>query len=131
MMYKIYRDIVNFLTVRKAIMRAERTSKWKTLNLRRDWVYRVYTVLNPSKFELGDDEIVIKQKMTEKTYPINAYIDSLGISDLVAASWEKIPETNSYLLVYYPIFNYLSVWRVFMFFVLLTLKTLAIIWFFS
>lgn len=119
MFYKIYRDIINFLFIRKAIRKAEKTSKWKKFNLRRDWVFRVYTVLNPTKYEIGEDPIVLKQRMTEKTYPINAYIESLGISDLIAASWEKIPDSESYLLVYYPIFNYLTVWRVFWFFFLL------------
>jgi hypothetical protein len=83
----------------------------------------VYTVVNPLDAWKGDDPIVLKQKMLEKTYPINAFIDSLNISDIVAASWEKIPESESYLLVYYPIFNVITAWRIFVFSLLLILGT--------
>jgi len=112
MIYKIYRDIVNYFAIRKIVKRSSKSVDWEKHQLRVDWVYRIYTVVNPTKYEIGDDPIVLKQKMLEKTYPINAYIDKLGISDLVAASWEPIPNSNAYLLVYYPIFNYLTVWKV-------------------
>jgi hypothetical protein len=130
MIYKTYRDIANFLTVRKAIKKAEKTGQWRKFNLRRDWVYRVYTVLNPTKYERGDDKMVLKQKMLEKTYPINDYINTLGLSDIVAASWEEIPETDSYLLVYYPIFNYLTTWRVLVFSTLFLIGTILTLMYF-
>ncbi len=119
MIYKIYRDIVNYLTIRKTIKKAITTSGWNKHGLRVDWVYRIYAVINPTKYELGDEDVVLKQKMLEKTYPINSYIETLGISDLIAASWEQVPNTKSWLLVYYPIFNYLTVWRVTVFFTML------------
>lgn len=119
MIYKIYRDIVNYFAIRKIVKRSSKSVDWEKHQLRVDWVYRIYTVVNQTKYEIGDDPIVLKQKMLEKTYPINAYIDKLGISDLVAASWEPIPDSNSYLLVYYPIFNYLTVWKVTVFLIVL------------
>ena len=115
MFYKIYRDIANYFIVRKAIAQGKRKPEWKKFGLRHDWVYRTYTVINPSKFDLGDETIVIRAKAIEKTKPINAFINSLGISDLIAVSMEEIPETQSFLIVYYPIFNYLTVWKVFSF----------------
>ena len=116
MFYKIYRDIANYFIVRKAIKKAEKNAQWEKYGLRRDWVYRTYTVINPSKFDLGDEDIVMKAKIIEKTKPINAFINSMGISDLVAVSIEKIPNSESYLLVYYPLFNYLTVWKITAFF---------------
>ena len=92
---------------------------WKKYNLRHDWIYRTYTVINATKYEIGDEPVVLQAKIVEKTKPINAFVDSLNIGDLVAVSIEKIPESDSFLLVYYPIFNYLTVWRIFVFSLLL------------
>lgn len=119
MIYKIYRDIVNFRLIRQAIKSAKRKPLWTKYNLRHDWIYRTYTVLNPTKYDIGEDPVVLQAKLVEKAKPINAFVDSLNIGDLVAVSIEKIPESDSYLLVYYPIFNYISVWRVFVFFTIL------------
>jgi hypothetical protein len=119
MIYKIYRDIVNFFLIRKAIKKAKRNALWKKYNLRHDWIYRTYTVINATKYEIGDEPVVLQAKIVEKTKPINAFVDSLKIGDLVAVSIEKIPESESFLLVYYPIFNYLTVWRIFVFSLLL------------
>ena len=119
MIYKIYRDIVNFFLIRKAIRTAKRNAMWKKYNLRHDWIYRTYTVINPTKYDIGDEPAVLQAKIVEKAKPINAFVDSLKIGDLVAVSVEQIPESNSYLLVYYPIFNYISVWRIFVFFAFL------------
>lgn len=122
-MYRLYRDIANFFALKRTIKKAKKSGNWQKFNLRADWVCRVYTVVNPLEAWKGDDPIVLKQKMLEKTYPINAFIDSLNISDIVAASWEKIPESESYLLVYYPILNVITTWRIFVFSFLLVLGT--------
>lgn len=123
-MYRIYRDIANFFALRRTIRKAKRQGPWNTHNLRADWVCRIYTVVNPLDKWKGDDPTVMKQKMLERTYPINAFIETLNISDIVAASWEKIPDSESYLLVYYPIFNVLSAWRITVFLTLLTVGSL-------
>ncbi len=120
-MYRIYRDIANFFALRRTIKKAQKSGHWKTHNLRADWVCRIYTVVNPLDKWKGDDPIVMKQKMLERTYPINAYIETLNISDIVAASWERVPESESYLLVYYPIFNVITTARVTLFLIFLTL----------
>ena len=128
-MYRLYRDIANFFALKRTIKKAKKNAEWQKFNLRADWVCRVYTVVNPLDAWKGDDPIVLKQKMLEKTYPINAYMEKLNVSDIVAASWEKIPESESYLLVYYPIFNVITTWRIFVFFLFLTLGTALTIYF--
>lgn len=122
-MYRLYRDIANFFALKRTIKKATKNAEWKKFNLRADWVCRVYTVVNPLDAWKGDDPAMLKQKMLEKTYPINAYMEKLNVSDIVAASWEKIPNSESYLLVYYPIFNVLTTWKVVLFFFFLIVGT--------
>ena len=115
-MYKIYRDISNYFIIRKAIKKGMMKPDWTKHKMRVDWVNRIYTVITLTKYDIGDDELVLKAKIVERTKPISDIIHGLGISDLVAVSLEKIPDSDSYLIVYYPIFNYLTVWRVVLFF---------------
>jgi hypothetical protein len=50
--------------------------------------------------------------------PIHKYMDKVGLSEFVSVSVEPIPDeedpsrvTDSYLLVYYPIFRVITTWR--------------------
>ncbi len=116
-------DITGYFYVKKTIRKHKNTVDYNKYGLRADWVARIYTVINPSEADKGDSEDVLKIKAQEKIVAIHKYIDKIGLSEYVAVSAEKIPETNSYLLVYYPIFNVLSVWRVFVFFLSLGIIT--------
>jgi hypothetical protein len=79
-----------------------------------DWVVRIYTVFNPNPADAGDDKQMLDIKLGERMIPCHKFVDSMGLSEVVAVSGEKIPDTDSYLIVYYPIFKYLSVWKAFL-----------------
>jgi hypothetical protein len=51
--------------------------------------------------------------MGEKMIPCHTYIDSIGLSEVIGVSGEKIPDTDSYLVVYYQLFEYITAWRLF------------------
>jgi hypothetical protein len=106
------RDIRNFLYLRSVVRKNVGTADWTRLDLRADWVYRIYTVVNPDPGDKGDDENMLKIKMGEKMIPYHRYIEDIGLGEVVAVSAEKIPDSESYLLVYYPLFRRITTWRV-------------------
>jgi hypothetical protein len=114
-------DIKAFLFLRKHIKRQVNSPEWAKYNLRRDWLYRVYTVINPSEKDKGDDDKMLEMKAVDKCAPISKYIASLGatevnplgLSEIVSMSMERIPETDSYLVVYYQIYQWFTPWKIF------------------
>jgi hypothetical protein len=112
-MRKLYYDIKAFLILRKEVNKHKDQPDWKRFGFRHDWLYRIYTVINPSEKDLGDDEAMLKMKTLEKVEALNKYIASMGLAEIVSLSMEKIPNTDSYLIVYYQIYDWLSPWRLF------------------
>ncbi len=106
-----FEDIRNYLILIQTIKKHRNTADWQRFNLRTDWVNRIYTVFNPRPEDKGDDANVIKIKLGERMIPCHKYIDSIGLSEIVGVSGEQIPDSESYLVVYYPLFRYITVWR--------------------
>lgn len=116
----LWYDIAGYFKVRSIVRKHKNDVDFVQHNLRKDWVSRVYTVINPSETDKGDSSEVLQIKAQEKILKVHKYIDNIGLGPYVSVSVEQIPETNSYLLVYYPIFNVLSTFKVVMFTLLLT-----------
>ncbi len=109
-------EIRNWFFVMKTIRKHCNTADWQRFNLRSDWIGRIYTVLNPElPGDAGDPMEVLKFKYTERLQPINLYMQQIGLSLAITAAYEEVPESNSFLVVYVPIFNVLTVWKVFVF----------------
>jgi hypothetical protein len=104
-------DVKNYVILRNVIRKNKGTADWERFNLRTDWVGRIYTVFNPNPADAGDDKQMLDIKLGERMIPCHKYVDGIGLSEVVGVSGEKIPDTDSYLIVYYPIFKYLSVWK--------------------
>lgn len=104
-------DVKNYAVLRFAIRKYRGTADWERFNLRVDWVGRIYTVFNPNPADAGDDKQMLDIKLGERMIPCHKFIDTMGLSEVVAVSGEKIPDSDSYLIVYYPIFKYLSIWK--------------------
>ena len=111
-MRKFYYDIKAFLILRKEVKKHRNTLDWQKHGLRHDWLYRIYTVINPAESDKGDDENMINMKAVDRVAPLNKYIANLGLAEIVSLSMEKIPDTESYLVVYYQIYNWFTPWRV-------------------
>lgn len=114
----LWYDIKGFFYIRSVIQKNKNTVDFQKFGLRYDWVNRIYTVINPSEADKGDSPDVIKIKAQDKMVPIHKYIDKLELAEFVSVSVEKIPNSESYLLVYYPIINVITTWRVTIFFLL-------------
>lgn len=107
-----YYEITNWFYVLGIIRKHRGTADWAQYNLRADWVGRIYTVLNPQlPGDDGDNDEVLRLKYAERLKPISIYLDSLGLGQSVTLAYEKVEESTSYLFVYYPIFNVITVWR--------------------
>lgn len=120
-MRNFFYDIKAFYLLRREVKRHRTTAEWQKLGLRHDWLYRIYTVLNPLEQDRGDDDQMIEMKTVDRCVPITKYIMTLGtssnnevgLSEVLTLSMEKIPGTNSYLVVYYQIYYWFSKWRIF------------------
>ena len=110
-MRKLYYDIKAFLILRKEIKKHKTQPDWGRFGFRHDWLYRIYTVINPATKDGGDDEMMLKMKAMEKVEAMNKYIASMGLAEVVSLSMEKIPNTDSYLVVYYQIYYWFTPWK--------------------
>lgn len=118
----LWYDIKGFFYVRNVIRKNKNTVDFQKLGLRHDWVNRIYTVINPSEADKGDSSDVLKIKAQDKMLPVHRYIEKLELAEFVSVSVEKIPNTESYLLVYYPIINVITTWRVVVTLILIALS---------
>jgi hypothetical protein len=116
-------DVSGFFHIRNVVRKNKDTVDFQRLGLRVDWVYRIYTVVNPSEEDKGDSPEVLRIKAQNKMLPIHRYVEKLGLSEYVSVSVEQIPDasdpeklSDSYLLVYYPIMNIITTFKVVVFF---------------
>ncbi len=110
-MRKLYYDIKGYLILRKEVKKHCEQPDWKRFNLRHDWLYRIYTVINPSEKDAGDDDAMTHMKAMEKVETINKYIATMNIAEFVSLSMEKVPDSKSYLVVYYQIYRWFTPWK--------------------
>ena len=120
-------DIKGYLLARSILKKQKNTVDFNRLGLRVDWISRAYTVINPSEEDKGDSDEVLKIKAQNKMLPIHRYMDKIGLSELVTVSVERVPDTNSYLLVYYPIMRVTTTWGFVAAIFLLAVGTWAIV----
>lgn len=114
-LFLLWLDIKGYFIVRSILRQQKKTVDFNKFGLRVDWINRAYTVINPSEEDKGDSEEVLKVKAQDKMLPIHKYMDKIGLGEFIAVSAEQVPDTNSYLLVYYPIFRILSMWKIIFF----------------
>lgn len=104
----IFKEVSNFLFIQRTIEKNSETDEWQSFNLRHDIANRIYTVISLREEDMGEMEEMKKLKVLDKMRPINEYMTTLGLQEIVMPSIEEIPDTRSYLVVYVPIFNQLS-----------------------
>jgi hypothetical protein len=108
---QVYREVKNFFFILSVIDKNRKTSKWKEMNLRSDWIGRIYTIISLSEEDMGDVEEVRRIKVLDRIKPVNYYLESLGVAEVVIPNITPIQDSRSYLVVYIPYFSQLSyVW---------------------
>jgi hypothetical protein len=126
-LFLLWLDIKGYFIVRSILRQQKKTVDFNKFGIRVDWVNRAYTVINPSEEDKGDSDEVLKIKAQERMLPIHRYMDKIGLSEFVSVSAEQVPGTNAYLLVYYPIFRVLTMWKIVFFILAVTGITWACI----
>lgn len=125
--YRFYlacREIINYFYIKRVVRKNKKTHTWESLGLRVDWVGRIYTVLNLRKEDLGDDDRVQRTRLLEMMIPINKYLKSLDVHEIMFPAIEKKSDI-SYLLVYSPLFKKFTI--LYMFRILLNITIISCI----
>ena len=102
----IYRELANYFYLQKVTSKAanDPNSLWNRYKLRKNWYGRIYTVVSLREEDMGEEEVVRNWKAMEIMRPINDYLTSMDLQELIFPSIEKIPDSRSYLIVYSPLF---------------------------
>ena len=112
--HKVFVDLKNYYTLRKIIKNEVKNSPvWAKMNLRVDWIGRIYTVYN-LPHEVTESRDVPKDAyiayVIEQAKPLNEYLTGLNLQEILVPRYTEIDGTNSFLLMYLPFFQELS-WR--------------------
>lgn len=112
--FKVYRDVKIYRDYLKIIDKESKDSPiWSRRNLRKDWFGRIYTVINlPPEviFSVDLPKEARPSFVMSEIKPINDYLKSLNIEEIITIGMEPIKGTNeeSYLVVYQYVFRELS-----------------------
>jgi hypothetical protein len=104
----VFNEIKNFFFILSTIEKNNSSTAWKRYNLRTDWIGRIYTVVSLREEDTGEMEEVQRFKVLEMIRPINEYLTSLGLQEVVVPNITQIEDSRSYLIVYVPYFSQLS-----------------------
>lgn len=114
--FGVIKDIRNYFFLRKIIKREMVNSPlWSKNNLRVDWIGRIYTVVNlPPEVTMAPDlpRELWPAYLVDQSKGLNEYLTSLNLHEIIIPEFKEIPESTSYLLVYYPYFRDLTKWWV-------------------
>jgi hypothetical protein len=105
------RELKNWFFIKSVIKRelSKPGSQWNTLKLRSNWFGRIYTVVSLREEDTGEELMVQNWKAMEMMRPVNDYLSSLDLQELVFPSIERIEGSRSYLVVYSPIIEHLTI----------------------
>ena len=122
---KIIVDIKNYFFLRKVIKKNSETFEWNKLKLRVDWLGRIYTVVNlPPEVIYSPDapDEIRPAYVLEESRPINEYLTRLNLQEIVSPKIEAVEGSISYLIVYSPYFQKLSLkWLIYRILIVLVL----------
>ncbi len=110
-------DIKNYFYLRRVTKKEMMDSPlWVKNNLRVDWIGRIYTVVNlPPEVTMAPDlpKELWPAYLIDQSKGLNEYLTSLNLHEIIIPEYKEIPESTSYLLVYYPYFRNLTLWWIF------------------
>jgi len=106
-----WREVSNWFFIRRVIRKNKDTELWKKFDLRTGYVNQIYTVISLRKEDMGEEEMVQRMKVMEKIEPMNRYLESLNLSEVIYPEIVKLPDSQSWLIVYWHLRNYFSFWR--------------------
>lgn len=111
--FQVFRDINNYIFLRKTIEKESKSILWNKYNLRYDWIGRIYTVVNlPPEVTLSPDapDEIRPAYVLEETRQINTYLTDLNLHEIILPEFRPLENGESYLVIYYPVFQKLSLY---------------------
>lgn len=130
-MRELINDFKNWLYIKKTIKKAKglKDGQFNKFGLRYNWYGRIYTVISLREEDTGEDKTVQNWRAMEKMKPINEYLsDELDLKEIIFPSIERIEKSRSFLVVYSPILNYLTIRNVLKYFIGITLLLSGILY---
>ncbi len=123
------RELSNWFYIRKIVRKSKKEEVWKNYNLRTGYIGQIYTVVNLRAEDMGEEEMVQRMRVVEKIEPVGKYLDSLGLSEIIYPEIVDIPNTRSWLVIFWPLQQYFSVWRlIFWIIALMSFTYISIKW---
>ena len=113
-LFKILKELRIYYQYRNSVYDESVNSPiWIRLRLRKDWLRRIYTVVNLPPEVTMSREFPIDARpayVFEELKPVNDYLTKLNLQEVLTPVLKPIPETNgdSYLVIYYFFFRHLS-----------------------
>ena len=111
-LFRIFKEIGNYFFIKKTINKNKDTEAWKKHNLRVGYFGIIYTVVNlpPEVFE--SEEQYYKMYVIEQIKPINEYLASLNLQEVVTLKLDdKVNRDKgeyAYGIKYVPLFRDLT-----------------------
>lgn len=112
--FKIIKEIKLYRDYSRVIKNEEKNSQtWKRINLRKDNLNRVYTVINLPLQVLASVDLPRESRpsfVVQEIKPINEYLKSLNLEEIITMWVEPVKGTDeeSYLVVYQFLFRYIT-----------------------
>lgn len=105
------REVRNWFFIRKTIRTSKKVEEWDKFNPRSGYVGQIYTVVNLRKEDMGEEQMVQRMKIIQQIEPLNTYLESLGLSEIIYPEIVKLEESRSWLIIYWPMWVHFSIWR--------------------
>lgn len=109
--YYAWKEILNFFYIGRIIKKNQNSEGWKKFNLRHGYANQIFTVINLRKEDMGEEDTIKRMRVIERIEPLNRYIENLNLSEIVRVEINKIEDSRSYLIIYWPLWNHFSIWR--------------------
>jgi hypothetical protein len=113
-LFKVIKEIKLYREYCKIIRNEELNSpRWSKANLRRDWAYRIYTVINlPPQVTMSPDfpEESKPSFVISEMKSVNEYLKYLNLAEILTTGIQPIEGTqdNSWLVIYQFLFREIS-----------------------
>jgi|688.fasta_scaffold47411_6 hypothetical protein len=104
----VYREVKNYFFILSSIDKNSGSQEWNNYKLRSDLIGRIYTVISLREEDMGEIEEMRKFRVLERMKPINNYLTSLGLQEVLIPNIQEIDDSRSYLVTYNPYFDQFS-----------------------
>lgn len=106
---RILKEVNNYFFLWKTIRKARKQEKWNQHKLRNGYLGTIYTVINLPIEVYESEEIYYKTYVLEQMAPINDYLASLNLQEIITPEIKDLsqPEQGvfAYLIKYKPLFR--------------------------